>query len=235
MPLRLVASATRSAVERVVDVEQWAELRREYFVAGKSIKRLVRETGLSKNTIRRALRSGAPPRYRRASRPGVLEPFKAEIHRLLGDDPKLPGVRVRELLEPLGCTAGKTVVDDYLREVRPLFAPPPRAFQRTVYRPGGVCQFDVWQPRGEIPVGHGQTRSGWVVVACLGYSRAGAGVLAFSKETGRLRIGRRHAGGYGRCRRSGCSRARGPPAAPRGPPRRCRRWRCWTRQEGPGR
>ena len=38
-------------------------------------------------------------------------------------DPKLPGVRVRELLEPLGCTAGKTVVDDYLREVRPLFAP----------------------------------------------------------------------------------------------------------------
>jgi hypothetical protein len=46
------------------------------------------------------------------------------------------------LLEPLGCTASKTVVDDYLREVRPLFAPP-RAFQRTVYRPGDICQFDV--------------------------------------------------------------------------------------------
>jgi hypothetical protein len=29
---------------------------------------------------------------------GVLEPFKVEIHRLLKDDPKLPGVRVRELL-----------------------------------------------------------------------------------------------------------------------------------------
>jgi transposase len=167
--------------ERVVGVEQWAELRREHFVAGKSIKRLVRETGLSKNTIRRALRSETPPRYERSSAPGVLEAFKPEIHRLLKADPKLPGVRVRELLEPLGCTAGKTVVDDYLREVRPLFAPPARTFQRTVYRPGEIVQFDVWEPREEIPVGHGQTRPGWVVVACLGFSRAGAGVLVFSK------------------------------------------------------
>ena len=124
MPSRLVASATRKGGERVVEVEQWAELRREHFVAGKSIKRLVRETGLSKNTIRRALRSEGPPSYQRAPKTRILEPFKPEIHRLLAEDPKLPGVRVRELLEPLGCKAGKTVVDDYLRELRPLFAPP---------------------------------------------------------------------------------------------------------------
>jgi transposase len=164
-------------------VEQWAELRREHFVGRKSIKELVRSTGLSRNTVRRALRSETPPGYQRAAKAGVLEPFKADIHRLLKADAKLPGVRVRELLEPLGCTAGKTVVDDYLREVRPLFAPPARTFQRTVYRPGEVCQFDVWQPRDEVPVGRGQTRPGWVVVACLGYSRAGAGVLVFSKQT----------------------------------------------------
>jgi transposase len=173
----------RKGGERVVCVEQWAELRREHFVAGKSIKRLVRETGLSKNTIRRALRSEAPPSYQRVPKVRILEAFKPEIHRLLTEDPKLPGVRVRELLEPLGCTAGKTVVDDYLREVRPLFARPARTFARAIYRPGEVCQFDVWQPRDEIPVGHGQTRQGWVVVACLGYSRAGAGMLVFSKET----------------------------------------------------
>jgi transposase len=173
----------------VVGVEDWAELRREHFVGGKSIKELARATGMSRNTIRRALRSDRPPSYERAPKAGVLGPFKPEIHRLLRDDPKLPGVRVRELLEPLGCTVCKTVVDDYLREVRPLFAPPPRAFQRTVYRPGEICQFDVWQPRGEVPVGHGQTRQGWVVVACLGYSRAGAGVLIFSKETEDLLAG----------------------------------------------
>jgi transposase len=173
----------------VVEVEQWADLRREHFVGGKSIKELARATGLSRNTVRRALRSERPPSYGRAPRVSVLEPFKDEIHRLLREDPKLPGVRVRELLEPLGCRAGKTVVDDYLREVRPLFAAPRRTFQRTVYRPGEVCQFDLWQPRAEISVGHGQTRRGWVVVACLGYSRVGAGVLIFSKETEDLLAG----------------------------------------------
>jgi transposase len=100
----------------------------------------------------------------------------------------MPGQRVRELIEALGFDGGKTIVDDYLREVRPFFEPP-RTFQRTVYRPGEICQFDLWQPRGEIPVGHGQQRRGWVVVACLGYSRAGAGTLIFSKETPDLLAG----------------------------------------------
>ena len=100
-----------------------------------------------------------PPSYRRASAGSKLDPFKDEIHRLLKDDPALPGQRIRELIEPLGFDGGKTIVDDYLREVRPLFAPP-RTFQRTVYRPGEICQFDLWEPRAEIPVGHGQTRRG---------------------------------------------------------------------------
>jgi transposase len=173
----------------VVGVEQWAGLRRQHFVAGKSIKRLARETGLSRNTVRAALRSNEPPVYRRALGGSVLDPFKDEIHRLLREDPALSGVRVRELLEPLGCRAGKTVVDDYLREVRPLFAPAPRAFARAVWRPGEICQFDVWQPREEIPVGHGQTRRGYVVVACLGYSRAGAGVLVFATRVEDLLAG----------------------------------------------
>jgi transposase len=170
-------------------VERWAELRRQHFVGGRSIKQLARETGLSRNTVRSALRSKKPPVYRRSPAGSVLDPFKDEIHRLLREDSTLTGVRVRELLEPLGCTAGKTVVDDYLREVRPLFAPPPRTFGRAIWRPGEVCQFDVWQPRVEIPVGHGQTRRGYVVVACLGYSRAGAGVLVFSTRTEELLAG----------------------------------------------
>jgi hypothetical protein len=36
-------------------------------------------------------------------------------------------------------------MDDYLREIRPIVSPP-RTFQRTVYRPGRVCQFDLWEP-----------------------------------------------------------------------------------------
>ena len=173
----------------MVGVEQWAEIRRLHFVRGLSQREIRRRTGLHRDTIRRAIKSDEPPAYRRAPSGSKLDPFKAEIHRLLNEDSKLPGVRVRELLEPLGCTAGKSVVDDYLREVRPLFAPPARTFQRTAYRPGEIVQFDVWEPEEEVPVGHGQTRRGWVVIACLGYSRAGAGVLIFSKETEDLLAG----------------------------------------------
>ena len=77
---------------------------------------------------------------------------------------------------------GKTLVYDYLAEVRPLYLPRPRTFQRTVYRPAEVLQFDLWEPRREVPVGYGQTGRGWVVVCALGFSRAGAGALVFSKE-----------------------------------------------------
>ncbi len=165
----------------MLDVERWAELRREHFVRGVSIKELARRTSLARNTVRAALRADRPPGFRCPERPSKLDPFKQEIHELLRADPKLTGVRVRELIEPLGFEGAKTIVDDYLREVRPLFRRE-RTFQRTVYRPGEICQFDLWEPSSEVAVGHGQTRRAWVVVACLGYSRAGAGALIFSKE-----------------------------------------------------
>jgi len=40
----------------------------------------------------------------------------------------------------------------------------------------------LWETSEPVLVGHGQLRRAWVVVACLGYSRAGAGALVFSKE-----------------------------------------------------
>jgi len=162
-------------------VERWAELRREHFVRRVSIKELARRYGIDRNTVRRALRAEQPPRYERPPRPSKLDPFKDEIHELLRTDAKLTGVRVRELIEPLGFEGSKTIVDDYLREVRPLFYPA-RTYQRTAYRPGEICQFDLWEPSAPVPVGHGQTRRAWVVVGCLGYSRAGAGALVFSKQ-----------------------------------------------------
>ena len=155
---------------------------------GVSINELVRRTGLSRNTVRAALRSSVAPKYERASAGSKLDPFKDEIHRLLKGDAAMTGQRIRELIAPLGFDGGKTIVDDYLREVRPFFVMP-RTFQRTIYRPGEICQFDLWEPCEEIPVGHGQTRRGWVVVACLGYSRAGAGALVFSRQIPELLFG----------------------------------------------
>ncbi len=166
----------------MIDVEQWAEIRRLHFVEGVSIREIRRRTGLHRETIRRALATERPPAYRRREKaPSKLDPFKEEIERLLRSDHRIPGTRIRELLAELGYEGGKTILDDHLREVRPRFAPR-RTYQRTVYRPGEICQFDLWEPREEIPVGHGQTRRGWVVTSALGYSRAGAGALIFAKQ-----------------------------------------------------
>jgi transposase len=172
----------------LVEVERWAELRREHFVRGVSIKELVRRTGLSRNTVRAAVRAPVPPRYERALAGSKLDPFKDEIHALLRREPGMTGQRIRELIAPLGFDGGKTIVDDYLREVRPFFVTP-RTYQRTIYRPGEIFQFDLWEPKDEIPVGHGQTRRAWVVVACSGYSRAGAGAVIFSRKIPDLLFG----------------------------------------------
>jgi hypothetical protein len=110
------------------------------FVERLSIREIARRSGHDRKTVQRAIRSDAPPRYVRAPRGSMLDPFKYEIEWLLRRDPRLPGTRVRELLCELGYAGGKTILDDYLREVRPRYLPRPRTFQRTVYRPGRSCR-----------------------------------------------------------------------------------------------
>jgi transposase len=99
----------------------------------------------------------------------------------LRGDPRIETQRICELLADQGYEGGKSITYDYVREVRPFFVDQ-RTYQRTVYRPGDLIQFDLWQPEHEIAVGYGQTRKGYVVVGALGYSRFGAGALVFSKE-----------------------------------------------------
>lgn len=165
----------------MVSVQEWAEIRAMRAVEGLSIKEITRRTGHSRNTIRQILRSPEPPSYGpRSPRPSKLDPHKPKIHELLGKDATIPSQVIRERITEAGYAGGKTICDDYVRELRPIFAPP-RTFQRTHYEPAELVQFDLWEPRAEIPVGHGQTRRGWVVTACSGYSRFGAGALVFSK------------------------------------------------------
>ena len=167
----------------MLDVVQWAQIRRMKHVEGLSQREIHRRTGIHRDTIRRALASQKPPSYGpRPKRPSMLDPFVATIEELLADEPRLSGVRIREEITALGYGGSKTILDDLLRELRPRFLPPPRSFQRTRYHPGELAQFDLCEPRVPIPVGYGQTRRGYVVTCELPYSRAFAGSLVFSKE-----------------------------------------------------
>ena len=166
----------------MLGVEQWAEIRRMKHVERLSQREIQRRTGIHRDTIRRALAAETPPSYGpRPPRASKLDPFVDAIERLLEHEPRLSGVRIREEIEAQGYAGGRTILDELLRELRPRYLKP-RTFQRTRYRPGELCQFDLCEPRREIPVGHGQTRRGYLVTACLPYSRAFAGALVFSKE-----------------------------------------------------
>jgi transposase len=167
--------------ECVVGVQQWAEIRRLVLVEGRSQREVSRLTGLARDTVARAVASETPPRYSRAPAGSKLDPFKDWICEQLRVEPSIPSLRLREMAAELGYAGGKTIFDDFVREVRPRFRVR-RTFQRTVYRPGELVQCDLWEPREPVPVGHGQTRRGWVVTAELCWSRVIAGALIFSRQ-----------------------------------------------------
>ena len=166
----------------MVGVEQWAEIRRLVLgrgalAAGRSRGRWGWRATRSPGRWRRE----APPRYARAAAGSKLDPFRDWICEQLRADPTIQSQRLREMAGELGYAGGKSIFDDYVREVRPRFRVR-RTFQRTVYRPGELVQCDLWEPREPVPVGHGQPRRGWVVTAELCWSRVIAGALIFSKE-----------------------------------------------------
>jgi transposase len=146
-----------------------------------SARAISRRTGLARDTVARLLAAERPPRYERQPAGSKLDPFKDWICEQLGDDASTPSQRLRELATELGYVGGKSIFDDYVREMRPRFAPP-RTFQRTIYRPGELVQCDLWEPSAPIVVGHGQRRRGWVVTCEVCWSRAIAGTLVFSKQ-----------------------------------------------------
>jgi transposase len=166
---------------RVVSVEQWAEIRRLYFVEQRSKRAISSQLGIHRDTVTRAINAASPPRYVRAPAASKLDPFRDWICEQLQADPGIQSQRLRELATEVGYVGGKSIFDDYVREIRPRFARP-RTFQKTIYRPGELVQCDLWEPREQVSVGHGQTRRGWVVTSEVCWSRTIAGTLIFSKQ-----------------------------------------------------
>ena len=152
---------------RLIDVEDWAEIRRLHRAENMGIKTIARRLGIARNTVRAVLRSEAPPRYERRSQGSIVDPVEPEIRELLRDVPDMPASVISERI---GWERGMTVLRDRIAELRPLFLPPDPS-QRTWYRPGELAQFDLWQPDVAIPVGFGQTAKLWTVVGVSGYSR----------------------------------------------------------------
>jgi transposase len=132
-------------------VENWAEIRRLHRSEGMPVKAIARELGVSRNAVRRALASAAPPKYERPPKGSIVDAVEPEIRRLLTDWPRMPATLVAERV---GWDRSITVLRDRVRELRPLFLPPDPA-SRTTYSPGELGQCDLWFPPVDVPLGMG--------------------------------------------------------------------------------
>jgi transposase len=167
--------------EGVLSVEDWAEIRRLHRAEGLSIKMITRVMKVSRNTVRAALASDAPPKYERPPAGSAVDAFEPRIRELLAAFPTMPATVIAERV---GWTRGKTVFADRVRELRPVYLPPDPA-SRTTYVAGEIAQCDLWFPDITVPVGYGQARTATqlpVLTMVTGYSRWLSGRLIPSRR-----------------------------------------------------
>ncbi len=132
----------------MLKVDRIEEIRRDYFIEGKSIRRIAREGHHDRRTVRKALRDAGPPRYalcQPRARP-VLGPFVAVIDQWLAEDGTRPpkqhhtGRRIyQRLVGEHGYIGGESTVREYVRKHRPRGCP---LFIPLAYEPGEDAQFD---------------------------------------------------------------------------------------------
>jgi transposase len=169
-------------------VETIGRIRREHFVKGKTIKEIVRDLKIARNTVRKVLRSGETSfEYERDVQPRPkLGRWSADLDRLLtvnadkSSRERLTLIRIFETLRDLGYEGGYDAVRRYAkgwsRERSALTA---AAFVPLTFAPGEAYQFD-WSQ--EIVVLGGATVTLKVAHVRLCHSRM-MFVRAYPRET----------------------------------------------------
>ncbi len=125
-------------------------VRHKRFVEGHSVRRIVREMGLARNTVRRYLRGAEPGVSKRRERASpVLDRVKTRMDELLGTShewtakkQRLTAARLHEMLIAEGFEVGTTLVKTYVREWR---RKQREVFVPLTYPPGDSAQVDFFE------------------------------------------------------------------------------------------
>ncbi len=128
----------------MIRLETWLNIRTRYR-NGETIQEIARNTGCSKNTVKKYLRCDVPPQQNsQINRAPILARFESEIDALIRESPTIRASRIhtllRERLEPT-ITISARAVRVYVASRRAIVAPR-EVFVRLVYAPGDQMQFD---------------------------------------------------------------------------------------------
>ena len=169
-------------------VETIARIRREHFVKGKTIREIARDLGISRNTVRRVLRSGETSfEYEREVQPRPkLGRWTAELDDLLAGNASKPAreqltlIRIFEELRGRGYDGGYDAVRRYARRwAKERGQSTAAAYVPLSFVPGEAYQFD-WSH--EIVLLSGVTTTVKVAHVRLCHSRM-LFVRAYPRET----------------------------------------------------
>lgn len=104
-----------------MEAETWRDIRARH-ASGEAIKAIARTTGVSRNTVRRALQSDAPPARRtRPSARSVIDGYEEAVRGLLAADPSMPAT---EIARRVGWPHSMTALKEHVRGMRDGPAPP---------------------------------------------------------------------------------------------------------------
>lgn len=168
-----------------MSVGDWAEIRRLHNGEGVPIKEIVRLLGVSRNTVRAALRADRPPEYQRPPKGSLVDVVEPAIRALLVRYPRMPAT---VLAERIGWQHSASIFRARVALIRPEYLGVDPV-DRTEYSPGEIGQCDLWFPATKIPVGDGTSRILPVLVMALGYSRTISAVMIPSRQAGDILAG----------------------------------------------
>src|ERR1700751_6123601 len=123
-------------------------IRKQHILLGKSIRQISRETGYSRQVIRKALKSTDVLKYKlsKQKQKPVMDSVKHIIEEWLRQDEQAPHKQrhtarriYQRLVEEYGFTGGESTVRRFVREMK---TTKPKAFIPLEFPPGKFVQFD---------------------------------------------------------------------------------------------
>jgi transposase len=144
---------------------KWTEVKK-LKAKGLGIKRIARELNLSKNTVKKYLKSSLPPVFKKTQKQSSLEEFRTEIENMFQN--KFIGTRIYEELKKLGYEGSLSSVHRFIQSMRKTKEINTKRTTRFETKPGEQMQYD-WS-EWLLPVGNKKIKI-YVHGLVLGFSR----------------------------------------------------------------